>query len=153
MEILGRIKKTVCFFFFRPTSEIEWMSDPQTFPGKKKYDTFAPTGKKYCFILKENIKLHKISLNSVDFGEFFRLKLGVLTNKIKGCLIWIGNIFVCSNTTKVFLRKSLRTLKYYFWGKLTKFFDFWDFFPLTFKIVVRFFSNSYFHMRTTYFND
>ena len=117
------------------------------------YLWFVHTGKKNCFVFNVNIKLHKISLNSLDFGDFFRLKLGVLTNIIKGCLIWIGNIFFCSNTTKVFFRKSLRPMKYHFWGKLTKFLDFWDFFPLTFRIVVRFFSNSYFHMRTLYFND
>ena len=44
--------------------------------------------------------------------------------------------------------RFLRVLKL-----LTKFLDFWDFFPLIFRIVVRFFSNSYFHMRTLYFND
>ena len=43
--------------------------------------------KKNCFVFNVNIKLHKISLNSLDFGDFFRLKLGVLTNIIKGCLI------------------------------------------------------------------
>ena len=44
--------------------------------------------------------------------------------------------------------RFLRVLKL-----LTKFLDFWDFFPLIFRIVVRVFSNSYFHMRTLYFND
>ena len=43
--------------------------------------------KNNSFIFEENIKLHKISLNSIDFGDFFRLKLGVLTNIAKGYLI------------------------------------------------------------------
>ena len=43
-------------------------------------------------------------------------------------------------------------MKSHFWGNPRKSFDFWEFFPLTFRIA-RFFSNSYFPQKTLYVND
>ena len=88
---------------------------------------------KKIFILKKNLKLHKIYLNSADFCDFFRLKLWVLSYIITVLIIGIGNIFASSNTNKIFLRKSFRPKKSHVWVKLTKSLDFWQFFTLTFR--------------------
>jgi len=69
----GPEEKTT-YFFSRSTSETEWVSDPQTFPGrKKKYDTFG-VALRFFFNFYTPLKIKMALFFAPYFCHYFFLR-------------------------------------------------------------------------------